>query len=668
MGLFSNKNKRKSLGRADAVDTFRMVSTIEDIAKATVRENPSATMAYVLNNIHYEVGRGKYDVQAERELMTQFSGSERDAWYQRIIAPMNLSRGQLMDDARKDSIQAWNSGATGMGGEKITTDFDKKLSNGMRVIVQSDSSTNYYYVLNPDGSTEVDGFTPKQDSDTLGRRIALQYDLVGYDSARADARKDSIQAWNSGATGQGGETIVTDFDKKLSNGMRVIVQSDSSANYYYVLNPDGSTEVDGFTPKQDSDTLGRRIALQYDLVGYDSARSDASTVTLGGVFYEKVNGKWYEIGDKDKFFSDEKGKEVTSTPLLQELMNYDSKQTQGKTMNTLKQDGKQYLLKTDAYEKRFDSEPQAMLFAKRHNIDLSERADGISNSQNLETGKLSPDTGKWIAIHDVSGQGLKVVVTDGKGGAVVEKSKTFGNLNSAKEALEKYRNSGRFDAEEKPADKKEDDEPELDADGNPIEKEKKEEKPAPKEENKDAKVNLDSKMPTFKAIRADESYNGHKNYESWNVSLWIANDYGIYQTAVEYAKSASNPTYRDFIGYAGLSGSTPDGVSWTDPDLDYNSLNQEFQEYRNDSADRTDEERKDEYNGWANRATWNVALWIGNDYGLYQMAQEYMAEANNGTYKDFVAYAGLSGATPDGISWTDGDLNYSELNNMMREL
>jgi hypothetical protein len=77
------------------------------------------------------------------------------------------------------------------------------------------------------------------------------------------------------------------------------------------------------------------------------------------------------------------------------------------------------------------------------------------------------------------------------------------------------------------------------------------------------------------------------------------------------------------------------------------------------------------YNGWANRETWNVALWIGNDEGLYNSAREF--KGADSPYKAFVAsLEGIGGAieyqTPDGVSWNDSGLDVEELDSMIREL
>ena len=74
------------------------------------------------------------------------------------------------------------------------------------------------------------------------------------------------------------------------------------------------------------------------------------------------------------------------------------------------------------------------------------------------------------------------------------------------------------------------------------------------------------------------------------------------------------------------------------------------------------------YNGWANRATWNVALWIGNDEGLYSLARE------SENYGDFVERIGemspaaIGYETPDKISWNDSALDIEELDALITDL
>ena len=79
--------------------------------------------------------------------------------------------------------------------------------------------------------------------------------------------------------------------------------------------------------------------------------------------------------------------------------------------------------------------------------------------------------------------------------------------------------------------------------------------------------------------------------------------------------------------------------------------------------------QENEYNGWSNHATWNIALWIGNDEGIHTFAKYFS------NYLDFVAgmkevneTTSLAFETPDGVSWTDSALDHDELNEIFSDM
>jgi len=73
-------------------------------------------------------------------------------------------------------------------------------------------------------------------------------------------------------------------------------------------------------------------------------------------------------------------------------------------------------------------------------------------------------------------------------------------------------------------------------------------------------------------------------------------------------------------------------------------------------------DKKEKYNGWSDWTTWNVALWIRNDYGFYSIAKDCK------DYMDFLyemQYMIGSFATPDGADW--GEANIEEMNEVIEE-
>ena len=68
-----------------------------------------------------------------------------------------------------------------------------------------------------------------------------------------------------------------------------------------------------------------------------------------------------------------------------------------------------------------------------------------------------------------------------------------------------------------------------------------------------------------------------------------------------------------------------------------------------------------EYKGWTNYKTWNVALWINNDEGLYNLAQEC------GDYQTFCDCVGSDAVTGDGVRYSDPAVNAVQIDSTVFE-
>ena len=69
-------------------------------------------------------------------------------------------------------------------------------------------------------------------------------------------------------------------------------------------------------------------------------------------------------------------------------------------------------------------------------------------------------------------------------------------------------------------------------------------------------------------------------------------------------------------------------------------------------------------NGWTNRETWNVALWIQNDLRLHRLALDC---GDFESFRELMAETGHH-FTPDRVSWYSTEINCDEIENMFSEL
>ena len=74
----------------------------------------------------------------------------------------------------------------------------------------------------------------------------------------------------------------------------------------------------------------------------------------------------------------------------------------------------------------------------------------------------------------------------------------------------------------------------------------------------------------------------------------------------------------------------------------------------------------EKYNGWTTYETYNIALWIENDEGLYNLAREYRHKGYE-KFRELLRELEII-ETPDKVSYNDSGLDIEELDNMMEEL
>ena len=80
---------------------------------------------------------------------------------------------------------------------------------------------------------------------------------------------------------------------------------------------------------------------------------------------------------------------------------------------------------------------------------------------------------------------------------------------------------------------------------------------------------------------SDTTYNGWKNHDTWNVSLYINNDEPLYRKAIGFMQDnpdRDNPYIGFLLNNYMTHLVTPDAVEWMSDKLDYPALNNMMRE------------------------------------------------------------------------------------------
>ena len=78
----------------------------------------------------------------------------------------------------------------------------------------------------------------------------------------------------------------------------------------------------------------------------------------------------------------------------------------------------------------------------------------------------------------------------------------------------------------------------------------------------------------------ETTYNGWTNYETWNAALWLDNEYFYYSIMI--IKKLQSGVFNNLDANWDWANTTGDGISWNDPKINIEEINEKIMELKND--------------------------------------------------------------------------------------